>query len=184
MRRAVLVFATLVACDHHTAAPPAPATSASIAATPVASAAALGGGTPCGELSCTQFDSPRDAMRAALAGDARVVAIGEVEALLALLPPLRPARVQALLAEGCDVEGGLGGGRGRRRRCVRGVRGGGGRRLLWQRRIHAGAEVGPVGGGRCRDDGERGGEQEQRAKTAARGPKDGCAGRRLARRYD
>ncbi|HEY5242663.1 MAG TPA: hypothetical protein VIJ22_14385, partial [Polyangiaceae bacterium] len=80
MRRAVLVFATLVACDHHTAAPPAPATSASIAATPVASAAALGGGTPCGELSCTQFDSPRDAMRAALAGDARVVAIGEAHA--------------------------------------------------------------------------------------------------------
>jgi hypothetical protein len=31
-------------------------------------------------LSCTQFDSPQDAMRAALAGDAKVVAIGEAHA--------------------------------------------------------------------------------------------------------
>jgi hypothetical protein len=80
MRRALLVLAALVACDHHTAAPPAPATSASGAATPVVSAAPLGGGTPCGELACTQFDSPQDAMKAALAGDARVVAIGEAHA--------------------------------------------------------------------------------------------------------
>ena len=80
MRRAVFVLAALLACDHHTAAPPAPATSGSVAATPAASAAPIGGGTPCGELSCTQFDSPREAMLAALAGDARVVAIGEAHA--------------------------------------------------------------------------------------------------------
>ena len=94
MRRAFLVLAALVACDHHTAAPPAPATSASIAATPAVSAAPLGGGTPCGldslresvprdprgALACTQFDSPQEAMKAALAGDARVIAIGEAHA--------------------------------------------------------------------------------------------------------
>jgi hypothetical protein len=80
MRRAVLVLAALVACDHHTAAPPAPATSASATATPAPSVAPLGGGIACGALSCTQFDSPRDAMLAALAGDARVVAIGEAHA--------------------------------------------------------------------------------------------------------
>ena len=80
MRRAAFVLAALVACDHHTAAPPAPAMSASVAVMPVTSAAPLAGGTPCGELSCTQFDSPREAMLAALAGDARVVAIGEAHA--------------------------------------------------------------------------------------------------------
>ena len=80
MRRAVLVLAALVACDHHTAAPPAPATSASIAVAPVVSAAPLAGGIPCGELACTQFDSPQEAMKAALAGEARVVAIGEAHA--------------------------------------------------------------------------------------------------------
>jgi hypothetical protein len=80
MRRAFLVLAALVACDHHTAAPPAPATSASSAAAPVVSAAPLAGGIPCGELSCTQFESPQDAMKAVLAGDARVVAIGEAHA--------------------------------------------------------------------------------------------------------
>ncbi|HEY3821707.1 MAG TPA: hypothetical protein VGL81_31285 [Polyangiaceae bacterium] len=94
MRRAVIVLAALAACDRHTAAPPAPATSASVAAAPAASAAPLAGGTPCGvddlrepvprdprgALSCTQFDSPRDAMRAALAGNARIVALGEAHA--------------------------------------------------------------------------------------------------------
>ena len=72
------------ACDHHSVAPPAPATSASAVAASSTSAAvtlgAPGKGTPCGELSCTQFDSPRDAMEAALAGDARLVAIGEAHA--------------------------------------------------------------------------------------------------------
>jgi hypothetical protein len=80
MRRAVFVLAALVACDHHTAAPPAPATSASVVPAAAPSVAPLGGGIPCGDLSCTQFDSPRDAMLAALAGDARVVAIGEAHA--------------------------------------------------------------------------------------------------------
>lgn len=87
-----------VACDHHSVAPPAPATSASAAAASPASAAVTlgppGKGTACGlgdlraavprdsrgELSCTQFDSPRDAMEVALAGDARLVAIGEAHA--------------------------------------------------------------------------------------------------------
>jgi hypothetical protein len=94
MRRAAFILAALVACDHHTAAPPAPAMSASVTVMPVTSAAPLPGGTPCGlddlresvprdprgGLSCTQFDSPREAMLAALAGDARVVAIGEAHA--------------------------------------------------------------------------------------------------------
>ena len=84
MRRALLVLAAVAACDHHNVAPPAPATSASAVVASSASAAvtlgAPGKGTACGELSCTQFDSPRDAMQAALAGDARLVAIGEAHA--------------------------------------------------------------------------------------------------------
>ena len=80
MRSAFLVVSALLACDHHPVAPPAPATSASVASRPGATAAPLGAGTPCGALSCTQFDSPREAMLAALDGDARAVAIGEAHA--------------------------------------------------------------------------------------------------------
>ena len=84
----------VAACDHHAAAPPAPATSASVAASPLPTAASLPGGTPCvlsdgpelvphdsqGPVACAQFDSPAAAMRAALTGDAHVVAIGETHA--------------------------------------------------------------------------------------------------------
>jgi hypothetical protein len=38
------------------------------------------GGTPCGELGCTQFDSVEDAFRAATAAQPRVIAIGEAHA--------------------------------------------------------------------------------------------------------
>jgi hypothetical protein len=38
------------------------------------------GGTPCGELGCTQFDSVEEAFLAATRGDPRVIAIGEAHA--------------------------------------------------------------------------------------------------------
>jgi hypothetical protein len=94
MRRAVFVLAALAACGRQNAAPPAPGASASVAAGSVSAAAAsvakappVAGGTPCGgdgpggaAIGCAQFDSPREAMQAALAGDAKVVAIGEAHA--------------------------------------------------------------------------------------------------------
>jgi hypothetical protein len=108
MRRALVVLAVLVACDRHSGGPPAPVTSANVAASaasaatdpatgaapPAGSAASLAGGTPCpGDgpaasaagptgvpVACAQFDSPEDAMKAALAGDPRVIAVGEAHA--------------------------------------------------------------------------------------------------------
>jgi hypothetical protein len=108
MRRALVVLAALVACDRHSGGPPAPVTSANVAssassaatgpatgAAPLAGRAApLAGGTPCpGDgpaaqaagptgvpVACAQFDSPEDAMKAALAGDPRVIAVGEAHA--------------------------------------------------------------------------------------------------------
>jgi len=88
--------ASLGACERHssgaaaplppaepvaTAAAPAPASAApavaAASAEPVASAPR---GVACGELGCEQFDSARDAFLAAIAGDARVLAIGEAHA--------------------------------------------------------------------------------------------------------
>jgi hypothetical protein len=108
MRRALVVLAVLVACDRHRGGPPAPATSANVAAgaasaatgpatgaAPLAgSAAPLAGGTPCPgagaaasapgptgvPVACAQYDSPADAMKAALTGDPRVIAVGEAHA--------------------------------------------------------------------------------------------------------
>jgi len=84
----------VAACDQHAAAPPAPATSASVVESPPPTAASLPGGSPCmpsdgpelvphdsqKPVACAQFDSPAAAMRVALTGDARVVAIGETHA--------------------------------------------------------------------------------------------------------
>jgi hypothetical protein len=87
MRRLLVLVALLPGCDRR----PAPAVlantgpAASLAAAPPASQApgaapAPPSGTPCGELGCAQFDSPRDAFLAAVEGDARVIAIGEAHA--------------------------------------------------------------------------------------------------------
>jgi hypothetical protein len=73
MRRLLVIAGLLVGCDRASPPPPAPATLESAAPGPAR-------GTPCGELGCAQFDSPREAFLAALAGDARVVAIGEAHA--------------------------------------------------------------------------------------------------------
>src|SRR5579871_4478309 len=79
MRSLVVVAALLVGCDRH-AAPPAPQP---VSPSPSASAAAAqdpAQGEPCGPLGCAQFASPREAFLAAVAGDARVVAVGEAHA--------------------------------------------------------------------------------------------------------
>jgi hypothetical protein len=93
MRRAAALVVLLLACDAlglacdrrapgPTTAPSAPPAIAS--ATTSASAAALlppmPGGTPCGDLGCTQFDDPKAAFLAAVAGDPRVIAVGEAHA--------------------------------------------------------------------------------------------------------
>jgi hypothetical protein len=84
MRRALPAVVLLLACGRHTAVSGAVAASASAVASrePGASPPSAGtsAGTPCGELSCTQFDSPGEALLAALAGDVRVVALGEAHA--------------------------------------------------------------------------------------------------------
>ena len=80
MRRVLPAVLLLLACDRHTALPAAPATSASAVASSDPSASSRSQGAPCGELSCTQFDSPRDALLAAIVGDVRVVALGEAHA--------------------------------------------------------------------------------------------------------
>jgi hypothetical protein len=80
MRRALLLLVSLAACDRHASTPPTPAPPASAAPPATSSAAGQPPGTPCGELGCTQFDSPGAALEAALAGDARLVALGEAHA--------------------------------------------------------------------------------------------------------
>jgi hypothetical protein len=81
MRRSLAAVALLVACDHPASVTPQPPPSASAATREAsATAAPVAGGSPCGELSCAQFDSPREAFLAALTGDPLVVAIGEAHA--------------------------------------------------------------------------------------------------------
>jgi hypothetical protein len=92
MRRALLAVALVVACDRHGAAPAPPATAPTAVASSSASASSLSAGTPCGELSCRQFDSPREALLAAIAGDARVVAFGEAHAPRGATAPSAAAR--------------------------------------------------------------------------------------------
>jgi hypothetical protein len=70
----VLVLALSAACKSRAPSP-------SLAPPePVSSAAGSSGRTPCGGLGCMQYDSPLDAFRDALAGDPRVVSIGEAHA--------------------------------------------------------------------------------------------------------
>ncbi len=74
-----LVAALLpVACGRQKG-PPAPQPAASASASPPPPLA-LPGGTPCGALGCTQFDSPSAAFLAAAGEGARVLAIGEAHA--------------------------------------------------------------------------------------------------------
>jgi hypothetical protein len=96
MRRAAVlllaVFATAFAsaCDRRTPSQaPSSAGSSSAAAsssTPTSAepsgnaSSVLARGTPCGDLGCAQFDSPKDAFLAAVAGDPRIIAIGEAHA--------------------------------------------------------------------------------------------------------
>jgi len=80
MRGVLPAVVLLVACARHTPAPVALATSASAVASSAASASSPSVGIPCGALSCTQFDSPRAALLAAIGRDARVVALGEAHA--------------------------------------------------------------------------------------------------------
>ncbi|HEY6458568.1 MAG TPA: hypothetical protein VIY73_00410, partial [Polyangiaceae bacterium] len=79
-------FAFVAACDRR---PPSQAPSSSAAATSGAAASSgtvpptalatsagaqpIAGGTPCGDLGCTQFDAPKDAFLTAIAGDPRVI---------------------------------------------------------------------------------------------------------------
>src|ERR1700733_4361404 len=85
MRRMLAAVVLLAACDHPASVTPQPQESAS-AATGEAPSAAMSavaptaGGVPCGDLGCAQFDSPREAFLAAIAGDPAVVAIGEAHA--------------------------------------------------------------------------------------------------------
>jgi hypothetical protein len=67
------------ACDRRPSASPSPSP-ASVPALAASGVPALAGGTPCGDLGCTQYDSPAKAFLAAIASDARVVAIGEAHA--------------------------------------------------------------------------------------------------------
>jgi hypothetical protein len=80
----VLLVASLmvVGCDRHPApVVSAPASSAAPGASEVASAQPIaGGGTPCGDLGCLQFDTAKDAFLAAVDGSPRVLAIGEAHA--------------------------------------------------------------------------------------------------------
>jgi hypothetical protein len=74
-----------VACDRQAARSGPSSASVSASALPNASAPsattpATAGGTPCGALACTQFDSAREAFLAAVAGDPLVIAIGEAHA--------------------------------------------------------------------------------------------------------
>jgi hypothetical protein len=92
MRRALLAIALVVACDRPSAAPAPPATPPSAAALSPPSASSLSAGIPCGELSCRQFDSARDALLVAIAGDARVVAFGEAHAPRGATVPSAAAR--------------------------------------------------------------------------------------------
>jgi hypothetical protein len=85
MRRILAVVMLLAACDHPASVTPQPVASASAAsreAPPAATSAVapIAGGVPCGDLGCAQFDSPREAFLAAIAGDPAVVAIGEAHA--------------------------------------------------------------------------------------------------------
>jgi hypothetical protein len=85
MRRTLLLVALVAGCDRHAAVRAATVGSTitvpAARATPSApSATHTAGGVSCGELGCAQFDSPGEAFLAAVAGDARVVAIGEAHA--------------------------------------------------------------------------------------------------------
>ena len=86
MRRVLVVLALLIGCDRtapasSVGARPPPSSSAPLPVSqPPQAAPAIAGGVPCGELGCAQFDSPREAFLAAIAGDPAVVAIGEAHA--------------------------------------------------------------------------------------------------------
>ena len=77
-----VAFAAVVAmnldCHSHSDDPakgsPAPAASVAHGSPPIE------GGVPCGEMACTQFDTPEAAFRAAIASLPRVLAIGEAHA--------------------------------------------------------------------------------------------------------
>jgi hypothetical protein len=97
MRRALLAVVLGVACGRHGAAPEAPGASASAVAAPSSSAPPISAGVPCGELSCRQFDSPREALLAAIVGDVRVVAVGEAHAPRGATVPSATARFTAEL---------------------------------------------------------------------------------------
>ncbi len=76
---------SLAACDHRiapsstTSGSPNPYASVSASA-PAPAASTPTPPSPCGELPCTQFGSPREAFLAAIAGDPAVVAVGEAHA--------------------------------------------------------------------------------------------------------
>jgi hypothetical protein len=62
----VAFVSTFAACRRGSSVPPAPVVP--------------DGGTPCGDLGCMQFDSPQEALGYVLAGDVRVIAVGEAHA--------------------------------------------------------------------------------------------------------
>jgi hypothetical protein len=86
MRHMLVALALLAGCERTTPVSsvgpaPVPSTSglASASASAQVAAPPVAGGVSCGE-GCAQFDSPRQAFLAAVAGDAAVVAIGEAHA--------------------------------------------------------------------------------------------------------
>ena len=81
---ALALGASPVACRRDSSVASSPAIGAG---TGEAAPAVAGGGAPCGDLGCMQFESAADAMRFAIAGNARVVAIGEAHAPLGTRVP-------------------------------------------------------------------------------------------------
>jgi hypothetical protein len=74
MRARGLVMVFLMGCKGTpTTAPAAPSAAPPVAAT-------TGSGIPCGALGCMQYDSPALAFRDAIAGDPRIVSVGEAHA--------------------------------------------------------------------------------------------------------
>ena len=84
MRRILAAAVLLGACDHPASVTQLPASGGPAAGEAPSAAesavAPVAGGVPCGDLGCTQFESPRAAFLAAIAGRPAVVAIGEAHA--------------------------------------------------------------------------------------------------------